>query len=131
MKGGNHIRLEEVPEVTQCHLLERARKRVSGAVDEDVHAPVVGVDLLDKSGDRGLIGDIESAGLQSPRPQGIESFRVTAGREHHIIAGLQPVSGGLTDAARRSGDQSNRLGSLGLHWITAPCKLRRYTRMPA
>jgi len=55
--------LEEASYVAQGHLLERAGKRESGTVDEDVHNPVVGVDLLDESGHSGLIGDVECASL--------------------------------------------------------------------
>ena len=113
MQHRNHIGLEDAPQVAQRHLLERAGKPESGAVDEDVHAPVVGVDLLDESGHGGLVGDVEGAGLQAPRPQGIESIWIAAGREHHITSGLQSVGGGLADATRRPGDQSNRLGFIG------------------
>jgi hypothetical protein len=63
VKRRNHIGLEEASYVAQRHLLERAGKRESGAVDEDVHTPVVGVDLLDELGYSGLIGDVECAGL--------------------------------------------------------------------
>jgi hypothetical protein len=69
----NHIGLEDAPQVAQHYLLKRAGRPESAVVDEDVHVPVVGVDLLDEPGHGALIGDIERAGLQAPQPQGIES----------------------------------------------------------
>src|SRR3954447_2954276 len=120
MKRGNDIGLEEASYVAQRHLLERAGKRESGAVYEDIHAPVVGVDLLDESGNSGLIGDVEGAGPQAPCSQGMEGSRIAAGREHNIISGLQPVRGRLTDAARRPRDQSS---GRGFHPVRAPRKI--------
>ena len=48
LKRGNHIGVEQMPQLAQLDLLERAGKRVAGAVDQYVDATVVGVDLLDE-----------------------------------------------------------------------------------
>ena len=76
------------------------------------------MDLLDESGHRGLIRYIQRPGLQTARPQRIESLTITADPEHLITASVQPVGGGLADPARRARDQRNLLrchpiGSLG------------------
>lgn len=62
----------------------------------------------------GLIGDIERAGLYASQPQCIQGFWIAADREHQIAASLQPVGGGLADAARRARNEGNRLG---FQWI--------------
>jgi hypothetical protein len=97
MKHRNYIGLEDGSQVLQRYLLKRAGTPEPGIVDEDVNAPVVGVYPLDKLGHSALVGDVEGAGLQAPRPQLIESVWIAAGGEYHIISGLQSVSGSLTD----------------------------------
>ena len=117
MQYRDDMGLEEVSNVAQRRLLEWAAGRDSGAVDQDVDTAAVGVDLLDESGHRSLVGDVERPGLQTPRPQGIEGSGISAGREHQMAVGMQKMGGGLADAARCSRDQSDRSG---LHRISAP-----------
>ena len=63
MKCGNHIGFEQTTQLAQLHLLERAGERVAGTVDQHIDTAVLGVDLLDESSDRSLVGDVESAGV--------------------------------------------------------------------
>jgi hypothetical protein len=63
MKSRNDIGLEEIAHVAERHLLERAGEWKPGAVDQDVHPSVVGMDFVDESCHSGLVGDVECACL--------------------------------------------------------------------
>ena len=63
MKRRNDVRLEQVAEGIPRNLLEWRRQRVSSAVDDNVDASEVSVDLVDESGHCGLVCDVEVASL--------------------------------------------------------------------